>query len=101
MPFITGIKENDEHQYIEGTSIEKLYKVLKFDRRLSGMLLKNITHIEEELRTICSHKFDSLNLNECRNWDDVDSYDARASIDRRNKLVAKINNEINIAGNNN
>ena len=97
MPFITGVKGNDEHQYIEGTSIEKLYKVLKFDRRLSGMLLKNITHIEEELRTICSHKFDSLNLGECRNWDDVNSYDARVSIEKRNRLIAKINNEINIA----
>lgn len=36
-PFVVKRDINGDHHYIEGTTIEKLYKVMKFDRRLSGM----------------------------------------------------------------
>lgn len=100
-PFVIGKKESGEHIYLPGTSIEKIYKVMKFDRRLSGMLLRNITHVEEEIRTITGYKFDlGCSKYNC-DWTQTMAYDNKVDDDLILKLIKRIKEEIDIAKNNN
>lgn len=57
-PFICGRTSDDKHIYIANTSLESLYVLKKFDDSLRILLLKYISQIEEEVRTITGYKFD-------------------------------------------
>jgi len=100
-PFVISKKENGDHVYLPGTSLEKIYKVLKFDRRLSGMLLRNITHVEEEVRTISGYKFDLLCNKNKTDWTQIISYDDRADEKLKLRLIRRIKSEIDLAKDNN
>ena len=51
-PFICGKDNNGNHIYIANTSLKALYALKKFDDDLRMLLLKYITQIEEEVRTL-------------------------------------------------
>lgn len=99
-PFVIG-KNGQDHRYIKGTSIEQLYKVMKFDRRLSGMLLRNITHVEEEVRSIAGYLFDKENKETSLGWQDIDAYDSKIDIKDIKSLIKDIKKEVSIAKKNN
>ncbi len=100
-PFISGKHENGNHKYLPGTSIKKIYRILKFDRRLSDMLLKNITHVEEEISTIAGYKIHLICTITNSSWSDIESYDLKLDKAIIKKLIKKIKEEIEIAKNNN
>lgn len=54
-PFICDTDSNGKHIYLPNTSIEQLYIVKKFDDELRLFLLKYITQVEEELRTLTGY----------------------------------------------
>ena len=60
-PFICGKDNNGNHIYIANTSLKALYALKKFDDDLRMLLLKYITQIEEEVRTLTGYKFDQCN----------------------------------------
>lgn len=51
-PFTSGQDDQGNHFYISGTSINQLQSVKKFDDQLRSLLLKYITQVEEEMRTL-------------------------------------------------
>ena len=58
MPFTCGIDSNGNHIYYGNTSLDQINHLKKFDESLRMVLLKQITRIEEEVRTLTGYKFD-------------------------------------------
>lgn len=70
-PFVSGRDSNGNHSYISGTSINQLQAVKKFDDQLRSFLLRYITQVEEETRTLSGYKFDECNNNGEIPWYDI------------------------------
>jgi abortive infection bacteriophage resistance protein len=100
-PFISGKLDNGTHIYYSGTSIRKIGQVFRFDRRLSNILLKNITYVEEELRNITAYFFDLYNHTDQGSWRKIDGYDSKANKEAVIKLINDINTEVIAAKNSN
>lgn len=94
MPFAQSIDSTGKHTYIGGTSIEQLYEVKKFDEELKIHLLKYITRVEEEIRTLTGYKFDQANNNGKIEWYRVEAYDSNASIQSVMKTISDAYQEI-------
>lgn len=62
-PFVSGQDASGNHIYISGTTISQLQAVKQFDDQLRSFLLKYITQVEEETRTLAGYKFDECNDN--------------------------------------
>lgn len=74
-PFICDFDSNGDHIYLPDTSLEHLYKLKNFDDGLRLFLLKYITQIEEEVRTLTSYKFDQSNNDGKIPWYDTNAFD--------------------------
>ncbi|MEQ8154990.1 MAG: Abi family protein [Clostridiaceae bacterium] len=72
-PFVSRMN-GDDHIYIKGTTIKQLYQVKKFDDELRMHLLKYITMVEEEVRTLVGYKFDEINNQGKIEWYSVNAY---------------------------
>ena len=57
-PFVAGIDCYGNHIYYKGTDIKEIYALKCFDDELRSLLLKKITQVEEEVRTLMAYKFD-------------------------------------------
>ena len=73
-PFISDIDANDNHVYLPNTDIKHFYEVKTFDDELRILLLKYITQVEEEVRTLTGYKFDQCNKNGKISWYDTKAY---------------------------
>lgn len=94
MPFVQKIDTDGKHIYIGGTSIEQLYEVKKFDEELKLLLLKYITKVEEEVRTLTGYKFDQINDNGKIEWYKIEAYSPNASIKSIMKTISEAYQQI-------
>lgn len=72
-PFTCG-KSGENYKYIGGTNINHFYELKRFDDELRMHLLKYITAVEEEIRTLVAYKFDEVNNQGKIEWYSVDAY---------------------------
>ena len=72
-PFVSGRDNDGNHIYISGTSVSELQAVKQFDDQLRSFLLKYITQVEEEARTLSAYKFDECNENGKTPWYDTNA----------------------------
>lgn len=93
-PFISGQDINGNHSYISGTSINQLQAVKKFDDELRSFLLKYITQVEEEVRTLTGYKFDECNDNGNIPWYDIDAYSPNKSLKEKMDVISKSYKEL-------
>lgn len=93
-PFISGQDANGNHIYISGTSISQLQAVKQFDDQLRSFLLKYITQIEEETRTLAGYKFDECNENGKIPWYDTNAYSPNKSLQEKMSVISKAYNEL-------
>lgn len=93
-PFISGQDSNGNHSYISGTSINQLQSVKKFDDHLRSFLLRYITQIEEETRTLSGYKFDECNDNGTVPWYDTNAYSPNKSLQDKMSVISKAYSEI-------
>ena len=89
-PFFNGKDQNGNRLYLAGTSLQQISLVKEFDDQLRTLLLKSISHVEEELRTISAYCFDYYNTKGETPWHDKNAY--RAGCDRQDysKVVTAI-----------
>ena len=73
-PFTCGIDSNGDHIYISGTALDNIYCLKTFDDELRILLLKYITKVEEEVRTLTGYKFDQCNNDGKVPWFDTKAY---------------------------
>lgn len=93
-PFVSGCDINGNHSYISGTSIEQLQAVKQFDEKLRSFLLRYITQIEEETRTLTGYKFDECNDNGNIPWYSTDAYSPNKSLQEKMSVISKAYNEL-------
>lgn len=93
-PFICGKDDTGSHIYYPETTLDQIYSVKHFDDELRSFLLKNITQVEEEIRSLTSYKFDQCNDNGRIPWFDVKAYDPNRQLQYRMSTVAKAYNEV-------
>ncbi|MCI8956377.1 MAG: Abi family protein [Eubacterium sp.] len=93
-PFICDRDLNRKHIYLPNTSIEQLYTVKKFDDNLRLFLLKYITQVEEELRTLTGYKFDQCNGDGKVPWYDTNAYSEKASLQNKMNAISSAYNEL-------
>ncbi len=93
-PFIRGTDSCGNHIYLPNTSIEQLYEVKKFDDTLRLFLLKHITQVEEEVRTLAGYKFDQCNNNGKISWYDTNAYSSTKQLQERMRAISSAYSEL-------
>ena len=93
-PFVSGRDNAGNHCYISGTSIDQLQAVKKFDEQLRSFLLKYITQVEEETRTLAGYKFDECNENGNIPWYSTEAYSPNKSLQEKMSVISKAYNEL-------
>lgn len=93
-PFICDTRGNGEHVYIKGTSIDHIYEVKHFDDLLRSFLLKYITQVEEEVRTLTGYKFDECNEKGNITWYDTNAYSPDCSLQNRMSAISSAYSEL-------
>ncbi len=86
-PFVSGTVDG-KHRYIPGTSIDQIYMVKQFDDSLRSFLLKYITQIEEEIRTLAGYKFDECNERGTTYWFDTHAYSPRSTLKDKMQVIS-------------
>lgn len=93
-PFINGFNDSS-HTYINNTSIKEIYQVKKFDDELRMLLLKYITKVEEEVRTLVAYKFDEVNKKGKIEWYSVEAYNTNMDTQKIVKVISDSFQEVN------
>lgn len=73
LPFISG-KNANGHVYIGNTKLEDMLMVKQFDDLLREHLLKYLTRVEEEVRTLAAYTFDEINDRGKIKWHQHEAY---------------------------
>lgn len=90
MPFTCGIDSNGNHIYYGNTSLDQINHLKKFDESLRMVLLKQITRIEEEVRTLTGYKFDQYNNNGKTPWYEIDAYSEKSDLKSKIHIISSI-----------
>ena len=93
-PFISGRDSGGNHTYISGTSINQLQSVKCFDERLRALLLRYITQVEEETRTLSGYKFDECNDHGAIPWYDTNAYSPDKFLQDKMSVISKAYSEL-------
>ncbi len=93
-PFISGRNDAGNHIYISGTTIEQLQAVKLFDEKLRSFLLRYITQVEEETRTLAGYKFDECNNNGEITWYSTDAYSPNKTLQEKMSVISRAYNEL-------
>ena len=93
-PFVSDQDAQGNHSYISGTSIDQMYAVKKFDEQLRSFLLKYITQVEEEVRTLAGYKFDECNSNGTIPWYNTEAHAPNASLQNKMNVISKAYNQL-------
>lgn len=93
-PFTCGTDSSGNHIYIPETSIDQIYKVKLFDDSLRSFLLKYITQVEEEVRTLTGYKFDECNNNGSINWYDTEAYSPGCTLQNKMGTISQAYKEL-------
>lgn len=93
-PFTCGVDINGDHIYLPNTSLDALYKLKTFDDELRLLLLKYITQIEEEVRTLAGYKFDQCNDNGKIPWYDANAYSTNSRLQNKMNAISSAYSEL-------
>lgn len=93
-PFTCGLDVNGNHIYLPDTTIDQFYEVKKFDDNLRLFLLKYITQVEEEIRTLTGYKFDQCNDNGKIAWYDANAYSPSSRLQNRMSTISSAYSEL-------
>lgn len=93
-PFICDKDRNGDHIYIKNTSVDHIYEVKRFDDRLRSFILRYITQVEEEVRTLTGYKFDECNERGATTWYDTNAYSDKTSLQERMNAISSAYSEL-------
>ena len=78
-PFRSGTDANGNYTYFPNTTFSQINSLKKFDEALRIFLLKYITQVEEEVRTLTGYKFDQCNDNGKIPWYETNAYSSNVT----------------------
>ena len=94
MPFTCGTNDSGNHTYIPNTSLTQINTLKKFDESLRIFLLKYITQVEEEVRTLTGYKFDQCNDNGKIPWYETSAYSSDATLQSKMNTISSAYSEL-------
>ena len=94
LPFTCGTDSKGNHVYLPNTSLEHLYKLKNFDDNLRLCLLRYITQIEEEVRTLTGYKFEQSNNDGKIPWYDANAYSPSSRLQNRMNAISSAYSEL-------
>ncbi len=94
MPFTCGTDASGSYIYFADTSIDQIYKLKKFDEELRIFLLKYITQVEEEIRTLTGYKFDQCNDNGKIPWYETNAYSPTTTLQAKMNTISSAYSEL-------
>ncbi len=94
MPFTCGTDVAGNHIYFPNTSLEQIYELKKFDEALRNFLLKYITQVEEEVRTLTGYKFDECNEHGKIPWYETNAYSEKAALQAKMSTISSAYSEL-------
>ena len=93
-PFTCGKDTSGNFMYFNGTSIAHFSALKEFDDALRILLLKQLTKVEEEVRTLAAYKFDEINLKSGKLWYEVSAYKQLHNINSTLAFISKAHTEV-------
>ncbi len=93
-PFICDKDINGNYIYLPNTDLSNIYELKRFDEKLRNFLLRYITQIEEEVRTLTSYKFDQCNKNGKIPWYDAKAYSDEARLQNKISAISSAYSEL-------
>ena len=93
-PFTCGTDASGNHVYLPNTSIDHFYYLKLFDDDLRMLLLKYITQVEEEVRTLTGYKFDQCNIASKAQWFDTNAYNGSNRLQVRMSTISSAYSEL-------
>ena len=93
-PFVSNVDPDGTHHYISNTSIDELHSVKVFDEKLRIFLLRYITQVEEETRTLTGYMFDKCNNNGSIPWYDTEAYSPNCSLKDKMDVISNAYSEL-------
>ncbi len=93
-PFTCGTDAAGDHIYLPNTSLDHFYYLKQFDDNLRILLLKYITQVEEEVRTLTGYKFDQSNMTSKARWFDTNAYSCLSSLQSRMSTISSAYSEL-------
>ena len=94
-PFVCGRDSlTGKHIYLPGTGLGHFYALKCFDDDLRMLLLKYITQVEEEVRTLTGYKFDQCNNNGKIQWFDTDAYSSTGRMQSKMSAISSAYSEL-------
>ncbi len=94
MPFTCGSDISGNHIYFPNTSLDQIYQLKKFDESLRSFLLKYITQVEEEVRTLTGYKFDQCNDNGKIPWYETNAYSPSTTLQAKMNTISSAYSEL-------
>jgi abortive infection bacteriophage resistance protein len=93
-PFVCGTDNDGNHIYISNTSVDQMYYVKQFDDELRSFLLRYITQVEEEVRTLTGYQFDKCNDDGKIAWYDTNAYNPKHSLQNKMSTISSAYSEL-------
>jgi abortive infection bacteriophage resistance protein len=93
-PFTCGTDANGNHTYFPNTTLSQINSLKKFDEALRIFLLKYITQVEEEVRTLTGYKFDQCNDNGKIPWYETNAYSSNATLQSKMNTISSAYSEL-------
>ena len=94
MPFTCGTDVSGNHIYFPNTNLSQINSLKKFDESLRLFLLKYITQVEEEARTLTGYKFDQCNDNGKIPWYETSAYSPDATLQSKMSTISSAYSEL-------
>lgn len=94
IPFTCGLDTSENHIYFPNTSLDQIYQLKKFDEALRIFLLKYITQVEEEVRTLTGYKFDQCNENGKIPWYETNAYSQNVTLQAKMNTISSAYSEL-------
>lgn len=94
MPFTCGTDVSGNHIYFPNTNLSQINSLKKFDESLRLFLLKYITQVEEEARTLTGYKFDQCNDNGKIPWYETSAYSLDATLQSKMSTISSAYSEL-------
>ena len=93
-PFRCGTDANGNYTYFPNTTLSQINSLKKFDEELRIFLLKYITQVEEEVRTLTGYKFDQCNDNGKIPWYETNAYSSNVTLQSKMSTISSAYSEL-------
>lgn len=93
-PFTCGSDAKGKHIYFPNTTLSQINSLKSFDESLRIFLLKYITQVEEEVRTLTGYKFDQCNDNGKTPWYETNAYSENTTLQSKMNTISSAYSEL-------